>query len=48
MKRLSALLSNGNTGDPRAIVDVIMSDIKKFTSGAPYHDDLTMLALQVT
>jgi PAS domain S-box-containing protein len=48
MKRLSALLSNGNTGNPQAIVDVIMSDIKKFTSGAPYHDDLTMLALQVT
>ncbi len=48
MKRLCSLLSNGNTGNPQLIVEAIMADIKRFTRDAPYHDDLTMLALQVT
>jgi serine phosphatase RsbU (regulator of sigma subunit) len=47
-KRLTDLLS-GDIGDsPEIILENIMSDVKLFTNGAPYHDDLTIIALQVT
>jgi serine phosphatase RsbU (regulator of sigma subunit) len=48
-KRLTELLSGSTDGiTPEAILDTVMGDIKRFSSGAPYHDDLTVIALQVT
>jgi sigma-B regulation protein RsbU (phosphoserine phosphatase) len=46
--RLSQLLAGDKDSDAEALIAVIMADIKSFTRGAPYHDDLTILALQVT
>ena len=46
--RLCELLSRDKNHDAEAIIASIMADIKAFTRGAPYHDDLTILALQVT
>ena len=47
-KRLLDLLSGAVGDTPEAMLDAIMADVKLFTSGAPYHDDLTIIALQVT
>jgi phosphoserine phosphatase RsbU/P len=47
-KRLTDLLGKNNCESPEAILDTIMNDIKTFANGAPYHDDLTIIALQVT
>ena len=47
-KRLLDLLSMNIGPTPEAILDTIMADVKLFSSGAPYHDDLTIIALQVT
>jgi len=47
-KRLLDLLSGDIGQSPEAMLDTIMNDVKLFTSGAPYHDDLTIIALQVT
>jgi PAS domain S-box-containing protein len=47
-KRLLDLLSNDIGATPEAMLDGIMRDVKAFTKGAPYHDDLTIIALQVT
>ncbi len=47
-KRLTDLLTNTVTTSPESILDTIMGDIKLFSNGAPYHDDLTVIALQVT
>jgi PAS domain S-box-containing protein len=45
--RLFKLLA-GNIGDtPEEIHHTIIQDIKAFTQGAPYHDDLTFIALCV-
>ena len=46
IKRLCEVLSHCTDAD--ALIGIFMDDIKKFTRGAPYHDDLTILALQVT
>jgi PAS domain S-box len=46
--RLSELLSRDKNSDAETLIASIMADIKAFTCGAPYHDDLTILALQVT
>lgn len=48
VERLSALLQTSQTSTPDSILDLIMNDIKSFANGAAYHDDLTLLALQVT
>jgi len=46
-ERLHATL-NGFTGStPDALVKHVMRDIKRFTHGAPYHDDLTLIAFSV-
>jgi PAS domain S-box-containing protein len=47
-KRLNDLLASTMTTSPESILDAIMSDVKLFSNGAPYHDDLTVIALQVT
>jgi sigma-B regulation protein RsbU (phosphoserine phosphatase) len=46
--RLLDLLSGDIGETPEAILENIMADVKLFTRGAPYHDDLTIIALQVT
>ena len=46
--RLCGLLARDTDSDAEALIAAIMADIKSFTRGAPYHDDLTILALQVT
>jgi sigma-B regulation protein RsbU (phosphoserine phosphatase) len=46
-KRLINLLSTNIGASPETILDTIMNDVKLFSSGAPYHDDLTVIALQV-
>lgn len=47
-RRLCDVLSRDQNSDSEALIATIMADIKAFTRGAPYHDDLTILALQVT
>jgi sigma-B regulation protein RsbU (phosphoserine phosphatase) len=46
-KRLLDLLSTNIGITPEAMLESIMNDVKVFTNGAPYHDDLTIIALQV-
>ncbi len=46
-KRLSDLLSSNIGHSPEAILDAIMGDVRLFIGGAPYHDDLTIIALEV-
>jgi sigma-B regulation protein RsbU (phosphoserine phosphatase) len=48
IQRLNEVLSRTRESDADSIITLLMDDIKKFTRGAPYHDDLTILALQVT
>ena len=48
MQRLCEVLARDRNSDADTLISVLMDDIKKFTRGAPYHDDLTILALQVT
>lgn len=48
MDRLTAVIGDGGLDTPDEMVRAIMDDIKRFTRDAPYHDDLTMLALRVT
>jgi sigma-B regulation protein RsbU (phosphoserine phosphatase) len=47
-QRLNEVLAKDKESDADSLISVLMEDIKKFTRGAPYHDDLTILALQVT
>ncbi len=46
-KRLCGVLDKERSHDPEKIISAIMGDVKKFTRDAPYHDDLTMLAINV-
>jgi sigma-B regulation protein RsbU (phosphoserine phosphatase) len=46
--RLNELLARDSASSADELISLLMDDIKKFTRGAPYHDDLTILALQVT
>jgi PAS domain S-box-containing protein len=48
LSRLCEVLARSADADADALMEILMDDIKKFTRGAPYHDDLTILALQVT
>lgn len=47
-KRLLDFLGTDIGTSPEAILSATMTDIKSFTQGAPYHDDLTIIALEVT
>ena len=46
--RLITLLSSDHDSTPEQLISIIMKDIKDFTQGSPYHDDLTILCMQVT
>lgn len=46
-ERLLQLLKHRCPNEPEVIIKSIMADVKLFTRGAPYNDDLTMLAMQV-
>lgn len=46
-ERLFNLLEVNRRADPDTLVELIMKDIKGFARGSPYHDDLTMLAIEV-
>ena len=48
IQRLNEALARDRDSDADSMISLLMEDIKKFTRGAPYHDDLTILALQVT
>lgn len=48
VERLSELMQNHAGPSPEAILDTVLADIKRFTGDAAYHDDLTILALQVS
>ena len=48
VQRLNEVLARDRDSDADTMISLLMDDIKKFTRGAPYHDDLTILALQVT
>ncbi len=48
VQRLNEVLARDKDSDADSMISLLMDDIKKFTRGAPYHDDLTILALQVT
>jgi PAS domain S-box-containing protein len=46
-ERLCGVLSKERSNNPDKVISAIMNDVKKFTLDAAYHDDLTMLALNV-
>jgi sigma-B regulation protein RsbU (phosphoserine phosphatase) len=46
--RLQALCAGDTSSNAEALMDRIMVDIKLFCKDAPYHDDLTILAMDVT
>ncbi len=48
VQRLYDVLARDEDSDADSLIVLLMEDIKKFTRGAPYHDDLTILAMQVT
>lgn len=47
-KRLLTLLEGSIGSSPESILTTIINDIKSFTQGAPYHDDLTLIAMEVS
>jgi PAS domain S-box-containing protein len=47
LPRLRELVSGRKNMPPEKLVLDIMADVKGFIKGQPYHDDLTMLALEV-
>jgi len=48
LQRLCEVLAKDTDSDAETLIAKLMEDIKKFTRHAPYHDDLTILALHVT
>jgi PAS domain S-box-containing protein len=46
-KRLQTLLESGIGKTPEQMLNAIIADIRLFTQGAPYHDDLTLIAMLV-
>lgn len=47
VERLAAVLGGELGETPESMLEAILDDVKTFTKGAPYHDDLTMLAMKV-
>lgn len=47
IQRLTSLLEKNKDESPNELIESILMDIKEFTRGAPYHDDLTILAMKV-
>jgi sigma-B regulation protein RsbU (phosphoserine phosphatase) len=47
-ERLEAAFRAAGGGDPAAVVEAILAQLRGFMAGAPPHDDMTMVALQVS
>jgi serine phosphatase RsbU (regulator of sigma subunit) len=48
IKRLVDLMSRGSAHEPEKVIKFILDDVAGFIRSEPYHDDLTMLAMEVT
>jgi serine phosphatase RsbU (regulator of sigma subunit) len=48
IKRLLDLMTGEATQEPEAVLKTILDDVRVFIRSEPYHDDLTMLAMEVT
>jgi PAS domain S-box-containing protein len=48
IKRLLAMLASDRKQEPEKVLKRILDDVRVFTRSEPYHDDLTMLAMEVT
>lgn len=48
IKRLLDLMSDGQAHEPEMVIKIILDDVAGFIRSEPYHDDLTMLAMEVT
>jgi PAS domain S-box-containing protein len=48
IKRLVDLMSRGSAHEPEKVIKFILDDVAVFIRSEPYHDDLTMLAMEVT
>ncbi|MEO7424027.1 MAG: SpoIIE family protein phosphatase, partial [Fibrobacteria bacterium] len=47
IKRLLEVMS-GKPAEPEQVLKTILDDVRVFIRSEPYHDDLTMLAMEVT
>jgi sigma-B regulation protein RsbU (phosphoserine phosphatase) len=45
-ERLQKIASATETGNPKALVDACLADLRKFLNGATQNDDLTLMAIQ--
>ena len=48
IQRLLKLLAADRVRDPEKVLKRILDDVRVFIRSEPYHDDLTMLAMEVT
>ena len=48
ISRLLDLLAEDRTQEPERVLKTILDDVRVFIRSEPYHDDLTMLAMEVT
>ena len=48
IKRLQDLMARGQAHEPEKVIKIILEDVAGFIRSEPYHDDLTMLAMEVT
>jgi serine phosphatase RsbU (regulator of sigma subunit) len=48
IKRLLDLMARGQSREPEKVIKTILDDVAGFIRSEPYHDDLTMLAMEVT
>jgi sigma-B regulation protein RsbU (phosphoserine phosphatase) len=48
IKRLLDLMSGESSPEPEGVLKTILDDVRVFIRSEPYHDDLTMLAMEVT
>jgi sigma-B regulation protein RsbU (phosphoserine phosphatase) len=48
IKRLLGLVSKNKDKKPETLITTIMTDLNNFTNNGPAHDDLTMLAMEIT
>ncbi|HLP42213.1 MAG TPA: PAS domain-containing protein [Fibrobacteria bacterium] len=47
IKRLLEILASDTASDPEKVLERILDDVRGFIRSEPYHDDLTMLAMEV-
>lgn len=48
IKRLLDLMARGQAHEPETVIKSILDDVAGFIRSEPYHDDLTMLAMEIT